>query len=349
MTSSTPASITPPTAAGATAPTLDSLLKEVEDHVLFLRSRLYFLEAFVEELDRVTRGKPFVIWNDTVWTMVLDHRDALVVHLAGLAKSMYSKGGLFGQVRAHCLHEFGPRRHWASDAKHDWERRRLDTDHAAAFARLFPQACGRKLRPSDIDALRDSFEAVVRQVVADRDGNRAHPFEKQRQGTAQMLAMHELAKVFDGVQDMLNDMRLVSSGSTLDYHDMSAVRCEDTAATIVDLVLMNAMVRLQMMPRGLDRSAVYDRMHELHDRLGAGGDKLFNSLRREHFRWLGRLCGPASLNAHRPRYHEPINRASWPSVARRRSGKPPPTLDSCFGCVLEHPKQRDWVSVYVIG
>jgi hypothetical protein len=254
-----------------------------------LRTRDHFIAAFVAELDRVTRGKAFEILNDAVWKMLLDHRDAMVTHLASLAKSMYSPGGLFSVVMAHCLHALPRRRAWGLDRHDAHLQAAYDDAHKAAFERLFPASSTRTPKPVDLEALKDRFFALTRPVVADRDANRAHPFEEERGRITKMLGFGEIANVFDGMQEILNDFRLVSSGSTFGYHDMNSVGSKDAATDVVDLILNGTVARTKWQMQSLDRDAYYDRLHELHE--GLDTDKLFNSAE------IVMLLSPSALNA----------------------------------------------------
>ncbi len=73
---------------------LDDRLWKVEHGLMQVARRQYALEAFLKELDRATRLKPFRIWNDVLWMMVLDSRDMLVIHPASWTKGVCQKGGL---------------------------------------------------------------------------------------------------------------------------------------------------------------------------------------------------------------------------------------------------------------
>ena len=61
---------------------IGQLLVTAEDQLLFITRRLFVMEAFTADLDRVTRGKPFRIWYGTLWMMILDSRDGHVTHFA---------------------------------------------------------------------------------------------------------------------------------------------------------------------------------------------------------------------------------------------------------------------------
>src|SRR5688572_23370287 len=100
--------------------TMRELLARLDDELGFITQRLFVLEAFAIELDRVTRGKPFRIWGSAVWMMALDSRDAYVMHLASWVKAAYSKGGALGQLQAHHVRDF-PRkwRQRGDGPKHD--------------------------------------------------------------------------------------------------------------------------------------------------------------------------------------------------------------------------------------
>lgn len=96
-------------------------------------------------------------------------------------------------------------------------------------------------------------------------------------GTAKMLGIEEIRAVFDGVQAMLNDMRMVSSGSTLEHRDMNSSSAAETAIVMVDLVLNGTLDRMALLSTGLERDAFFARWHELPEDLGADAGKLFNS------------------------------------------------------------------------
>lgn len=107
----------------------------------------YVLEAAVAELERVSRGKEFHIWNDIVWLLLRDTLDMLVIHVASWAKSVYELGGLIGQIQANHANEL--RRsltHGDRDNRDASYRRFQDEFHGAAYARLF--LCTRDLCPS---------------------------------------------------------------------------------------------------------------------------------------------------------------------------------------------------------
>jgi hypothetical protein len=92
-----------PGVGAGTGMSLDERLSTIEHDLMQTARRLYALEAFVEELDRVTSKKPFRIWNDIVWMMLLDSRDMLVIHLASWTMHLVEAGGLFAQLKANHL------------------------------------------------------------------------------------------------------------------------------------------------------------------------------------------------------------------------------------------------------
>jgi hypothetical protein len=92
------------------------LLEQAEHDLLDLQRRRCTLEAFVAELDRVSRGKVSKFWNDSVWLMVQDTHRTLGVLLASWARSIYGTGELLG------VHERIPRRDGSSRGRAErWE------------------------------------------------------------------------------------------------------------------------------------------------------------------------------------------------------------------------------------
>ena len=139
-------------------PTLKDLLWDRYSTLLGIKRRVYFLRAFVADLDRVARGKTFRIRNDIVWNMILDARDKCVIDLYSLTvgmrhgvkpepnnpkvkggKDFMKKKGLFFYLRNH--HRAKLSRTYVADPSDDTDEIRVHTaTKSARFDRLFP-AC----------------------------------------------------------------------------------------------------------------------------------------------------------------------------------------------------------------
>lgn len=274
---------------GTPVPSIVDLIERLEDELGTITQRLFVLEAFGTELDRVTRGKPFRIWGSAVWMMILDSRDAHVTHLASWLKSQYSKGGFFGQLRAHHLRAV-PRK-WKPQGrnKHSPQfAKELEKQHNTIFARLFPNTTGICPGAMDVANLQQQFILAVQHVVADRDANRAHPYEKSgtASSSAKQLDFKELRACTTFVESWLNDLRQLSIGSTFAHSDMNFQSPSALAEELVDAVLLGSQARAQLLMGGADRHAYYDDLHVQHSALGAPAQILFNDERR------GRLKAP---------------------------------------------------------
>lgn len=255
------------------------LIERLEDDLGTITQRLFVLEAFAAELERVTRDKPFRIWGSAVWMMILDSRDTHVTHLASWLKALYRKGGFFGQLAAQ--HSRALQRKWRPQpgSQHSEHFAAiLKEQHDEAFSRLFPGVTRAVPGPGDFDALRQRFIDAVKHVVADRDENRAHPYEKSgaASGTAKQLDLKELRRVTTTVEAWLNDLRLVSTSSSFVHTDMNFQGVESLAEDLVDSVLIGSRSRASLVMAGADREQYYEDIHARHRTLGSPDEPLFN-------------------------------------------------------------------------
>jgi hypothetical protein len=260
----------------------ESLLQRIEANesiLLVIGRRLGALEAFLAELDRVTRGKPFHVWNGLQWLLLLDSRDILVVHLASWAKSVYEPGGLLGQIGANHLRDLSrkliPTERDLADAHFMRLRSKFREE---AFARLFPNATDAHPKPPDVDGLRDSFSAKMKPVLEDRHANRAHPFERKK-GSAAMLELSQMRELYDYSTKMMNDLRLVGCDSTFGYPEGSWDK--GAAIDLVDALLIGTSSRMRIVRGETPRDEYYARLHERHDALADPSAAMFNDVRRD--------------------------------------------------------------------
>jgi hypothetical protein len=233
--------------------TLDERLRNEENSLQWLTRRLFALEEVFSKLDESTKGKAFRIWNAPLWTMVIDSRDMHVTHFASWARSMFQKGGLFKQVQAHHLRDF------------------KRSEHPTAFARLFPNATGNAPQPSDLKSLCDHFVERVEILVADRDANRAHLYERKTRGRAKFLKPAELRTLTTEIEGLLNDLRRVACHSELGYHDHNDTPVDEAAIYAVDGILLGPRSRIRAGRAKADRDALYAQLHRAHEKVSASG------------------------------------------------------------------------------
>jgi hypothetical protein len=260
---------------------LQAVLEEPQYQLLTLTRRQFALEAFNAELERVTRGKEFRIWNDILWLMLLDSRDMLVIHLASWAKSVYEPGGLIGRLQANYARELPRQRPWTSGLEREDKDAHLreyqDRFHSDAFKRLFTCMCEPFPTAAAFAAMRDKFVSRMRPVLDDRSQNRAHPYERAHaKASAKMLDFTELRDVITFAEDFVNDLRIVGCGSKLPHNDMNATSSEHTAEEFVDALLLGTQYRRDLVRGETQRDGFYERLHMDHEARSDAARILFN-------------------------------------------------------------------------
>jgi hypothetical protein len=262
---------------------LESLLAPEEDNLDFISRRLFFVEAFAAELDRISHSKPCRIWNLTLWTMLLDTRDAHVIHLSSWLKSMYQPGGFFGQIVAHHLKELPRRWRRLSELEGSLEARLLESSHDKAFSELFPGAGRAFPSPADVNALKDRFVEMVKPVIDDRHNNRAHPFDGHDEVTssARMLDTKDLREVTQYAQRVLNRIRLIATSSTFGYKGAGQAATDEFTKELVDGVLLGSRARIAHLMGDHPRDEYYESLHVRHDSRAHGDERLFNDVWHE--------------------------------------------------------------------
>lgn len=246
---------------------LDDLLSKYDWRLLSLARRMFVMEAFKTELDRVSRNKPFRIRNDVTWLMLLDSRDMLVVQLASWAKGVYEPGGLIGSIQAAHGRDL-PRRRPPSPTDHGetWNARR-DREHAESFGRLFPSVLTDAFpTQAGFAELKDSFVARLNPVLDDRHNNRAHPYEKAGKGSVKMLDLIELRDAISYCETFMNDVRMVGCQQSFDFRDMNNIECEEVARDLVDMLLVGTSDDIRRFRGATEREAFYESLHQRHDR-----------------------------------------------------------------------------------
>lgn len=259
------------TTSAAARESLRDLLLDAHEKVLLLRRRQFSLEAFIEELNRVSRLETFDIHNDLRWLHVLDMRDKNVIDFASWAKGAYSKGGMFGALCAHHLAAFPAKRAWGQDGERDEAR---DAAYTAKRKRLFGEGVGAALKPADVNVLHTAFSTLFEPLVKDRHENRAHIYERGGTGLATMLDVSETAALYDYAQTVLADLALVGLGAGIGVTNLSNASVTDDAKDLIDDILLPRHARQKIEPADVDRDGFYAKLHEIpHD---AGGKPAFN-------------------------------------------------------------------------
>jgi hypothetical protein len=261
-------------------PILKDIIWERFVRALDIKSRLHVMRAFVNELDRTSRDEPFRIRNDIVWNAMLDVRDKLVIDLYSLtvemrhgmkpidpkAQNSYRGGfkrkrGLFIEIRDHHLASL-TRTHVPDPDEYEME---MDIEtKAQAFARRFPNCTTDSPSAADIEDLCERFRVRMVPLGDDRNKNRAHAQEGDA-GTATMLSVPELEALFEYVEDLLEDLSLVSAFSSLGRTNMNHADCKETSADLVDLTLLGNISDVRRLTAKRTRDELYARLHEMHD------------------------------------------------------------------------------------
>jgi hypothetical protein len=236
----------PTRAATVSTGTAMQLVEEQEEHLIQQLPRLASIRSIEAELQGRVGDATFLIANEFVWLAMLDHRDMCVIHLASWARGMYEKGGFFRRLQSRPPGElFVPDPGYVEDAI----KRVQAQERRKRFTGRFPEAAGRgKLQHQDVEALKDSFVTKLESVVDDRDAVRAHRYEKRgAKANVKMLGVTEVADAFDYAKELLNDLRLFASRSTLGYPSeglTAGANADSTAADLVDLLLLGSFNQL---------------------------------------------------------------------------------------------------------
>jgi hypothetical protein len=314
------------------SPPTQKSLGEHEYELLSFALRVGHVLSVHQELVRVARKKPFIIYHERMWSMLLAERDMVAVDLASWILGFYEKkgGGLLRKLRAPDMQalrlewQYGPNDDdYFKEQNRKWRQK--------AYERLFPPTQGPfpieqgecsctwcllhrepkprtgnpRLGPSqrDVAALCDRLHARFEPLRKDRNQHRAHRYEKGQPGTAAMLTLDELAGHLEACQELLADLRCLSSNSqfTAYRYEPKAHEEDYEAHDVVDLVLLgniNWIVEHDPMKghRAEDsfysrrREAHYARLHAAHD---AAGDATHPFNDRGRFRFDEGPCGSA--------------------------------------------------------
>jgi len=288
--------------------TLKELIEQHENTLIRIKMRLFFLLSFEEELIKITREKPFTIRNDIVYRSIFDIWDMLIIDLASLSKGMLGRGGFFNQFKAN-LNQFKPKKKTDIEAplgtihsvdplpqdRLDEIKVELDAHfvemayrtHQKQLFDLFPNLGKRKekkVKPEDVDELKDRFEQIVLEVIHDRDENRAHRYEDLKNKTAQTrLTFKKLEIKFRDIENILNAIKIIATGINLANNDLNYVSKEVTSEELIFAILwggnknldhlaginkqMNSAPKSEKVYGWMLREKFIEHCHQKHDEL----------------------------------------------------------------------------------
>lgn len=244
--------------------TLEDLLSEIEYKVLQIKKRFYSIKAILDELKKVTGDKKFTIKNDIIWQMVIDSYEMLIIDLASLYRGMCEGGGFFGQLKSHSselrkrshrkmevgepmLVENTNHRFTEKDRKRFIDEMKQDTRKMLAkgiqdsLLELFPElkdSVYMKAKHNHIEALKNRFWEMSKELVQDRDDVRAHKYEgKPIDSNAEKITPEKLEEHFTRLEKMLNAIRIAGLNSSFGYSNMNWSDVDRTAQDVVDLAM----------------------------------------------------------------------------------------------------------------
>lgn len=288
----------PPPQSGSTAPTtaasvpdLQGLLWKRYVKALEIKRRLHVVHPFVEELTRVTRGKRFRFRNDIVWRAMLDVRDKLVIDLCSLTVEMRHgmkpldrdaqqeyrgrfkrKRGLFIELRDHHLASL-TRTYVPHPDDDEYEIEHHTEGKAEIFARLFPNCTTESPSAADIEDLCERFRLKMVPLKDDRNKNRAHALEDTPEPD-KMLWVPDLNALFEYLEDLLEDLSMLSAGPSFGGDNMNRADCTETVVDMVDMILLGSISEVTRLTTTRTRDELYARLHEIDDALQGEREKL---------------------------------------------------------------------------
>ena len=255
---------------------------ELEDDLCPFAFRLGHLCSVDAELLRVTRGKLFLP-SLHIWDVLLSERDMLFIDLSSWSRGLYAKrcGGFLRKVQGgNELPALA--REWRGE-RNSWRD--------AAFVRLFrpdhkePKPNDSQPKPDDVEALCARLHARFEPLHDDRDNYRAHRHERREAVTAKQLALGDLVDLLRTWQQVLGDLRCLSSNEAFAHLEVRPDPESSEARSVVDLLLCCTLSwiidfgpgRMQAeRPRYEQRRQdFFDRMHAAHEAAGEA-DAPFN-------------------------------------------------------------------------
>jgi hypothetical protein len=255
----------------------------------------------------VGRNKPFLPYHELAWTMLLSERDMLIVDLSSWAKELYRKAdksnstdGFLRSLSPSDLNALSLRgdteaadpalrpivhvdgepmdpgldlliNEHVSDMNSDWRE--------TAFDRLFPTAPDDVPSRADIEELSERLYNDFTPLRRDRNAHRAHKFERGKKADAAWLVPADVAVHFKRCQELVMDLRGLSSNYQFMHPNVRANPDEGEAQDVVDLVMCGSIMWIWHYGAGADssperpsywqkRQEYYARRHAAHEALG---------------------------------------------------------------------------------
>lgn len=243
-------------------PNLKDLINNCENEILSIKKSLYFLSDFYKTLETKTKRKSFKIKNDIIYEMAIHHFDMMIINLSSFSDKMVGKGGFFNQLIAN-LNLLKPLRETdftppktniilLNRTMTDKERlkttRELDNNYRKNMAiqnrevlyKLFLNLKDRetlKINADDVAELKEKFRTLTESIRADRDKNRAHKYDIKDKTHAERLSVEKIEEKFKQIEEIMNNLRLAFSASTLAYLDVNHACTEATSNDLVNIIL----------------------------------------------------------------------------------------------------------------
>jgi hypothetical protein len=255
--------------------------------VAFAKRFGHLLNVFAP-VDAATRGKPFLIYHEPMWTMLLDERDMLFIDLASWAKGMHGKSGFLrtvearGELGALAL-PWGQELHGTGGnefLKAHVERQNAEW-RCKAFRRLFPIAVTATPASDDVTHLCTYLRCSFDPLRLDRNQHRAHKYEKEKPVTAARLAPSDVVEHFNECRQLLADLRCLASNSSFSNYgyNVETKADDEEAQDVVDLILCGSLgwiANYGMLANShpddkhfwQKRQRYYDRLHAAHEASG---------------------------------------------------------------------------------
>jgi hypothetical protein len=253
--------------------TLKNEIKKIENAILDIRRRLYFLDAYQSEAQRIFGNQPFRRKNDILWMLLIDSYEMLIIHFAGLVKGMYTPGGFFDvlkstvpALRPKSWRKFkSPKGQIFFDrTMTDDDKKRIEIELSTSFQRnqadmvkktlleIFPELLGEaefRPKPEQIEKLENRFKEEMRSIVNDRDQHRAHRYDMTKPSEIKkedLVTLDLLSNKFDYLENLMNCLRFIGTDSSFGYSNMCWADTRNTAEDFVDLLQLGNINRVNL-------------------------------------------------------------------------------------------------------
>lgn len=220
------------------APSIEEMLETIEFDVLSIKQRLAFLSSVQREMAARSKDGRVRIGSDALYQLVYDSYEKVVIDMASLSRSIYQPGGFVPRLNNHLKKLGQPKSRKVRRNAHwlDEEGARLEKKHGdEAYRRLFPDGQNGAVTQQDVKKLGDRIDTMTERVRTLRHEVHAHRFEKSPRNDLQSATIDELSKLFEEIERILNDVRLLALNSTFAFDTVD--RFDPVASDFVDLMI----------------------------------------------------------------------------------------------------------------